>query len=66
MKREARLTFEHDGRTLILWKRAVHQWRTDIVLSVDGREYVIGREEAPMTRREVKELAQRWLETHQL
>ena len=56
------LTFEHRGRTYTLSKRRRHQWWTDIVLSSDEGEALIGREEAPMTRREAKQYAREWLD----
>ena len=31
------------------------------MVSCDGKDYIIGREEASMTRREAKDLAMRWI-----
>lgn len=58
------IELSYRGRDVVVVKREVHQWRTDLVLQLDGREYTIGRMESAMTRGEVKTLARQWLEEH--
>ena len=41
-----------------------NQWRTDLVLELDGKSFYIGRLEGGMTRREVKDLGRSWVLKH--
>lgn len=59
---DATLIIRYHGEIATVRKRVVHQWRTDIILEVRGREFLIGRMESRMTRREVRELAIAWLD----
>lgn len=55
---------QHEGERAIVWKQPVHQWRTDVMLDILGRSFLIGRIESPVTRKEVREQAKRWLLEH--
>ena len=54
--------FLHNGHDVVIAKRRIHQWRTDLMIRVDGREAYLCRHEGGMTRREVKQLAREWFE----
>jgi hypothetical protein len=49
---------------VVVWKRRVHQWRTDLLALYQGREYKIGQADAPLTRGEVKRMAIAHLERY--
>ena len=49
------------GQHVLVEKRRIHQWRTDLMIHVGGRAFLLGRLEGGMTRREVRELAFCWL-----
>jgi hypothetical protein len=63
MKAEVQL--RHNGRDVVVEKRPVHQWRTDLVLKDGTREFTIGQLQGGETRRDVKTLAIAFLERQQ-
>jgi hypothetical protein len=63
--REDQIGFFYEGVHVIVRKQRVHQWRTDLMLHLNGRSFLLGRLEGGMTRREVKDLARRWIREHQ-
>lgn len=54
--------FEYQGRAVVVWKRRVHQWRTDLMIRVDGREAYLARDEGGLTRGDVKRMALEWVQ----
>lgn len=51
----------YSGAQVVVWKRRVHQWRTDLMIRGDGRDLHLARYEGTMTRGDVKRLACEWL-----
>lgn len=59
---DGQLRFEHQGREILVWKRRVHQWRTDLMIRVDARDLYLARYEGAMTRGDVKQLVREWFQ----
>ncbi len=51
----------HNGVKARVYKRVVHRWRTDVMIDWNGRAACLCRLEGGETRREIRELALRWL-----
>lgn len=59
---EGEIEFELDGLAVLVWKRRVHQWRTDLMIRLDRRDLYLARYEGAMTRGNVKQLAREWMD----
>ena len=63
-ERQDQIEITCDGLRLVIRKRPVHQWRTDLMVELDGKSFYLGRLEGGMTRREVKDLGRSWVLKH--